>query len=224
MVELPWELEEKILSLTTAKSLTRFRSVCKRWNTLFKDELFVNDHLSRSRPQFILLVESKICIVDVNLDGQSIEVHDLPQFDPGYGVLCDTKVECCDGLLMFSTTRGTGICNPWLRLIRWNESILDKPSGIGYDNSTPDKQYKIFSSCSSYTTTLHANIIEIGSDASKSKTYEFAMEFYSRSSVSLNGTLYWIAYSRVCYEHCIQTFEFSTERFEFYCNLPTKRS
>lgn len=25
-----------------------------------------------------------------------------------------------------------------------------------------------------------------------------------------------------CDEHCIQTFDFSTERFEFYCNLPTK--
>ncbi|CAN7119591.1 unnamed protein product [Brassica rapa subsp. narinosa] len=223
MVELPWELEEKILSLIPIESLTRFRFVCKRWNALFNDKFFVNNHLSRARPQFILFVESKICLVDVNLDGPSIEVHNLPQFVPGYRAFLVTTVECCDGLLMFSTTSGTGICNPWLRQIRWNKSIIPS-SGIGYDNSSPDKQYKIFGSWRSSNTTLHANIIEFGSDARKSKTYEFAMEFYNRSSVSLNGTLYWIAYRRMLHEHCIQTFDFSTEKFEFYCNLPTKTS
>ncbi|KAG2241652.1 hypothetical protein Bca52824_090225 [Brassica carinata] len=72
MVELPWELEENILSLIPTKSLARFRFVCKRWNALFNDKRFVNNHLSRARPQFILFVEFKICLVDVNLDGPSI--------------------------------------------------------------------------------------------------------------------------------------------------------
>ncbi|CAH8366501.1 unnamed protein product [Eruca vesicaria subsp. sativa] len=224
MVELPWELEVKILSLTPTKSLTRFRSVCKRWNTLFNDKPFVNNHLSRAHahPQFIVFAESKIFLVDVNLDGPSIEVHNLPPFIPGYRDFLVTTVGCCDGLLMFSTFSGTGICNPWLRQIRWNKSTVDLSSGIGYDNSRPDKQYKIFRSWKSSDTTLHANIIGFESNATKSKMYEFPMELYDRSTVSLNGTLYWIAYSIMPREHYIQTFDFSTERFEFYCNLPTK--
>ncbi|CAH8390688.1 unnamed protein product [Eruca vesicaria subsp. sativa] len=228
MIELPRELEEKILSLTPIKSFTRFRSVCKRWNALFNDKLFVNHHLSLARPQFILFYESKICIVDVNLDGPSIEVHNIPNFVPGYGDTLAMTVECCDGLLMFSTIRGIGICNPWLRQIIWNKSIVHTHSGIGYDNSTPDKEYKIFGSCSyAYNdSTLHANIIKFGSDAKKPKTYKVAIDLCSTSSsVSLNGNLYWIVSSRVCDdEHFIQTFDFSTEMFEFYCTLPTKIS
>ncbi|KAF3512863.1 hypothetical protein F2Q69_00000980 [Brassica cretica] len=46
-VDVPRELEEKILSRVPEKSLARFRSVCKQWNTQLVDETFIEQHSSR---------------------------------------------------------------------------------------------------------------------------------------------------------------------------------
>ncbi|XP_033136630.1 F-box protein At3g17710-like [Brassica rapa] len=57
--QLPWELEENILSRLPPPSLVRLRTVCQRWNALFNDKSFVNDHFSRSRPGFLFLGSPK---------------------------------------------------------------------------------------------------------------------------------------------------------------------
>ncbi|WZY95331.1 hypothetical protein YC2023_067660 [Brassica napus] len=56
--ELPWEIIEEILSHVPPISLVRFRTVCKRWNALFNDETFINNHKLTFR--FILITKSKI--------------------------------------------------------------------------------------------------------------------------------------------------------------------
>ncbi|VYS47807.1 unnamed protein product [Arabidopsis thaliana] len=42
--KLPWDLEEEILSRVPPTSLDRFKTVCKRWNALFNDKTFINNH------------------------------------------------------------------------------------------------------------------------------------------------------------------------------------
>ena len=153
-----WELEESILSRIPLKSVARFRSVCKRWNTLLNDLKFINNHLAR--PQFVLISESKTCSVDVNFDGPSIEVHDLPSDIPNYQHRMVMRMHYCEGLLIYATSKGFGICNPWLRRIRW---IKSKPSfcwliGMGYDYSKPGNHYKIFGSRMNYDT-RYVNIV-----------------------------------------------------------------
>ncbi|CAH8310462.1 unnamed protein product [Eruca vesicaria subsp. sativa] len=203
----------------------RIRSVCKRWNTIVKEKekRFFNSDLGLARPQFILLANSMICSVEVNLDGPSIEVHKLPQYIPGYHrYSMFMTLGRCHGLLMFGTRNGIGICNPWLRQIRWIESPVDYIfNGIGYDSSGPDNHYKIVDCQMRDCKTYQVYITEFGSDARKIKTYDFAMYLF-QSSISLNGTLYWIAYNQLSGEQCIQTFDCSTERFEFYCIYPNK--
>ncbi|KAF2578907.1 hypothetical protein F2Q68_00000822 [Brassica cretica] len=46
-VDVPRELEDEILSRVPEKSLARFRSVCKQWNTQLVDETFIEQHSSR---------------------------------------------------------------------------------------------------------------------------------------------------------------------------------
>uniref|UniRef100_M4DH16 Jacalin-type lectin domain-containing protein n=1 Tax=Brassica campestris TaxID=3711 RepID=M4DH16_BRACM len=218
-----WELEESILSRIPLKSVARFRSVCKRWNTLLNDLKFINNHLAR--PQFVLISESKTCSVDVNFDGPSIEVHDLPSDIPNYEHRMVMRMHYCEGLLIYATSTGFGICNPWLRRIRW---IKSKPSfcwfiGMGYDYSKPDNHYKLFGSRMNYDT-RYVNTTEVGSNAWKS--YEFSSHSWSMIcssyTISLNGTLYWIAVKKSARQPFILSFDFSIESLKPYCNLPGK--
>ncbi|CAL9245755.1 unnamed protein product [Arabidopsis halleri] len=168
----------------------------------------------------------KICSVDVNLDVPSIEVHNLPLYIPGYTDGMFMTVEYCDGLLVYATMNGIGICNPWLRHIRWIKSKVNyRYNGVGYDNCRPENHYKIFESCPYSDTTVKASITEFGSDAWISKPYEFAYDwdFMSSYSVSLNGALYWVAFHMASHDQFIQSFDFSMERFEPYCLLPNKK-
>lgn len=74
-------LEEEILSHLPPQSLVRFRTISKQWNTVFNDMCFLKNHLSRSRPQFILLTHSKvysIVIIDPNSIDPTIELRELP--------------------------------------------------------------------------------------------------------------------------------------------------
>ncbi|XP_010414640.1 PREDICTED: jacalin-related lectin 38-like [Camelina sativa] len=234
---LPHELEEEILSYLPIKIRARFSSVCKRWNNLFKERRFFNNYLGLARPQFILFSGPKICSVDVNLDGPSIEVYNLPSDIPSYVFsTMIMHVEYCDGLLSYVTNKGFGIYNPWLGQIRWirsNVSNWKAPrdfSGMGYENSRADKHYKIFRSDYHYSvdkTSLEGIVAEFGSNEWKSfeinafEDWDISMPFYS---VSLNGTLYWVAINHESHEYFIQSFDFSTERFKPYCILPTKNA
>ncbi|AEE79943.1 putative protein [Arabidopsis thaliana] len=169
----------------------------------------------------------KICSVEVNLDVPSIEVHshNLPSYIPGYNGFFMT-VEYCDGLVVYATENGIGICNPLLRQIRWIKSKVNyRYNGVGYDNSRPENHYKIFESCPYSDTTVKASITEFVSDAWISKPYEFAYDwdFMSSYSVSLNGALYWVAFHMASDDQFIQSFDFSTEKFEPYCLLPNKK-
>ncbi|XP_024012915.1 LOW QUALITY PROTEIN: jacalin-related lectin 38 [Eutrema salsugineum] len=175
-----------------------------------------------------------ICSVDVNdLDGDpSIELHNLPYDIPGYEPSMPVRVEYCDGLLIYFTFYGTGICNPWLRQIKWIKAKChaDEFNGMGYENSRvlDNKQYKILESDIYSNTSMKVSITDFGYDDAW-KSYEFASInwklYSSQNSVSLNGTLYWVAiYYHDCEPHelFIQSFDFSTERFAPYCMLPSE--
>lgn len=52
----PRELEEEILYCVSPLSLTRFKTVCKQWNTLLKDKTFINQSVVGShRPSIPLM-------------------------------------------------------------------------------------------------------------------------------------------------------------------------
>ncbi|XP_010468696.1 PREDICTED: protein SUPPRESSOR OF NIM1 1-like [Camelina sativa] len=242
-VNLPWELEEEILTRLPPHSLVRFKTVCKRWNSLFNDKSFLNNHFSRSRPQFFFQTNSKIYsadIIDHNIIDPTIELRELPaSFDIPYEDTMNlTTFTTCDELL-FCTYQfwknGTALWNPWLRQVKWIEyepyykDTIFCISGLGYDNSRPQKVYKVLGyffwrlgqeaypyqvrvaiyQCTSHTFT----IIDTPDEA-------------KRPNVSLNGNLYWIT-SNVegpSGEYFIRSFDFSTESFKPFCLLPCQKN
>ncbi|CAN6997017.1 unnamed protein product [Brassica oleracea var. botrytis] len=52
--KLPWDLESEILSRVPPTSLKRLQLTCKRWNTLFKDQRFINNHMGKATTQMVL--------------------------------------------------------------------------------------------------------------------------------------------------------------------------
>lgn len=85
-VKLPCDLEEEILSRLPPLSLVRSRTVCQHWNTLLNDKSFLNKHLSRVRPQFIFLTDSKAYSINIDLHtggaDPTVEVHEEPSDFP----------------------------------------------------------------------------------------------------------------------------------------------
>ncbi|KAG7577643.1 F-box-like domain superfamily [Arabidopsis thaliana x Arabidopsis arenosa] len=232
--KLPWELEEEILSRLPPRSLVRFRSVCKHWNSLFKDKRFVKKHLSRARPQFIILTESKkMYSIDIDMGG-TIEVREL-----SYDFHCQpmktkfTTIMACDGLLFREFWKqGVAVWNPWLRQVGWIE-YKDKYfhiCGVGYDSCRPEKGYKILG----YIICIRRVSDSLQEGYDKVAIYECASQalkfidtpfnhWPTKDPLSVNGNLYWLAQNRETLEYFIQTFDFSMEIFKPFCLLPCRK-
>ncbi|KAF2545408.1 hypothetical protein F2Q70_00023284 [Brassica cretica] len=142
--ELPREMIEEILSHVPPISLVRFRTVCKRWNALFNDETFINNHKLTFR--FILTTKSKIYSVSID---PKILVRELTLEVPGIESEIKLLVDCNEFLLC-SMDKGAAVWNPWLKQSRWIKADASQPSfrinGIGYDNNdnmrVAERRYK----------------------------------------------------------------------------------
>ncbi|KAL1188477.1 Protein SUPPRESSOR OF NIM1 1 [Cardamine amara subsp. amara] len=242
-VKLPWELEEEILSRLPPQSLVRFRSLCKKWNSLFTDKSFLNNHFPRSRPQFIFLTNSKIYSIDIinhNSNNPTIKLHELPSSDiPNRDTLMNyTTITTCDDLLFYSCwcrESKTALWNPWLRQVRWIEFENKQlyVFGLGYDNRRPEKVYKIlcYFVCHSKIWRDEDQRVAIYESAShtlrfidKPKEYWPITEIANKSNVSLNGNIYWFACNFETHEFFIRIFDFSRESFEPFCLLPCQKN
>ncbi|XP_020867288.1 LOW QUALITY PROTEIN: putative F-box/kelch-repeat protein At1g12170 [Arabidopsis lyrata subsp. lyrata] len=240
-VILPWELVEEILYRVPPLSLIRFKIVCKQWNTLFKSKSFVNNHLVRVRPQFLLWTDSKMYSVSVNLNNDpKIDMRELP-LDISYLNNCTrTSFTPCDGLLFcdsWSWENKAAVWNPWLRQTKWIKFSEDKHflfRGIGYDSGRPEKGHKIFGSgtCkrelsndtfgpNTMPVYRRVDIYKLETNVWKSiNTFSKAVEIRTCSDVSLNGNLYWVLTNHDTDEYFIESFDFSKEIYKFFCALP----
>ncbi|AEE28845.1 F-box family protein [Arabidopsis thaliana] len=234
-VILPWELVEEILYRVPPLSLTRFKIVCKQWNTLFKSKSFVNNHLVRVRPQFLLWTDSKMYSVSVNLnDDQKIDMRELPLDIPYLNNFMRTYFTPCDGLLFcdsWSWRKKAAIWNPWLRQTKWIEYSKEKTftfRGIGYDSGRPDKGHKIIGSSIYNKRKLiedplyrSVEIYTFETNGWKSmNTFSEEGEIRPLSDVSLNGNLYWVVSNGETHECFIESFDFSKEIYKCFCTLP----
>lgn len=153
--QLPQELEENILSRLPPRSLVRFRAVCQRWNGLFNDKSFVNDHFSCSRPGFLFLGKPKnysIDIINANSIDPTIQLCELPfSAMPCQDIhyRC-TTIKACDELLLCNNGYLNGysaLWNPWLRQFKLIEKNGTKfhCCGLGYEitGGRSNKVYKI---------------------------------------------------------------------------------
>ncbi|CAH8278989.1 unnamed protein product [Arabidopsis lyrata] len=225
--KLPWELVDEILSRVPPTSLFRFRTVCKRWNVLFYDKTFMNNHKMTFR--FILATESKIYSVSID---PKIEVCELTLYFPGLEYQKPQYLVDCDKFLLYGLDKGAVVWNPWLRQSRWIESseIKQTPmqfSGIG----DVDRNYKILASCSptGLPNKSWCKIYDFASDAWKDYGSGDGIEERSSyvtfgDSVSLNGTLYWVAIEKTHKSFHLACFDFSRGKFIKGRNLPCEKT
>ncbi|CAN7074524.1 unnamed protein product [Brassica oleracea var. botrytis] len=217
-VSLPWELEEDILSRVPPQSLVRFRAVSKRWNSLFNNKSFINNHLFLSRPQFIFLTKSKMYSIDI-ID-QRINLRKLHSSCGDLNLQYRT-ITTWDDLLFckyppFYSKMETALRNPWLRqanLIKLSVGKDFNVAGLGYDNNRPQKVHKLLL----YFPPQEVAIYECASHVLRyiNTPYEVLIPGIDRRShVSLYGNLYWIASNLQTSQYVIQTFDFTREVFK----------
>ncbi|AEE75835.1 unnamed protein product [Arabidopsis thaliana] len=218
MVLLPWELEEDILSRLPPRSLVQFRSVCKRWNALFDVKSFNKDQFARARPQFIFITDSKIYSIEIiGLDGvdPTIKLHVLDSSGIPYREwkFAYLTITACDGR--------------WIKWIEYENKGFNV-CGVGYDNTRPEKVYKIleYLECrreeSSNACYQRVAIYECASHAFKFIDTSNKVWFISdvqRYSVCLNGNLYWLSFD----DFRILCFDFSREIVKPFCLLPCRK-
>ncbi|KAF3588103.1 hypothetical protein F2Q69_00031437 [Brassica cretica] len=130
--QLPWELVEEILTHVPPISLVRFRTVCKRWDDLFNDKTFIDNHKLTFR--FILATKSKIYSVSID---PKIMVRELTLAVTGKE--SDIKhLADCNEFLLCRKKKEAAVWNPWLKQSRWIKADVSQCSfevdGIGYDN------------------------------------------------------------------------------------------
>ncbi|KAG2306012.1 hypothetical protein Bca52824_025760 [Brassica carinata] len=237
--QLPWELVEEILSHVPPVSLVRFRTVCKRWNALFNDKRFINNHKSTFR--FIISTESKIYSVSID---PKIVVCELALDIPGIESEIIHLVDC-DEFLLCCTDQGAAVWNPWLKQSRWIKADASQPNsrvdGIGYVNNNnnnnmraEERRYKTIGSYGpDQSEESWLEIYDFVSDTWNDHEIEVEpsqgdkeVTSLTRSGVSLNGNLYWVAY----YEktdplYHLLNFDFSKKKNpDLFCYLPCGRN
>ncbi|KAG7585342.1 F-box domain [Arabidopsis thaliana x Arabidopsis arenosa] len=243
MVErkLPLDLEEEILFRVPPRSLLRFRSVCREWNTLFHNKRFINKNFACARPEFMLKTYSYIYSISVDLnDDPTINVRDL-RFDHLHGRHYNLKGTCDGNFFLYDFHEGGGcvVSNPLLRQNKWfakAKNICGKY--MGYDGSRPEKSYKIIGmwerhSLDGITTTYLVS--EFAANAYWKVTdhtsfYEepaFRSDSSGNNRVSLNGNLYWTAHTYPeTGQYFIRMLDFSKEiekSQKTFCVLPCKK-
>ncbi|CAN8269169.1 unnamed protein product [Cochlearia groenlandica] len=239
--KLPSELEEDILSRLPPISLVRFKAVCKQWNALLSDKRFVSQHSSRYRtPQFIIVTKSKIYsinIIDLNTNDPTIVSRELYSSDINSpNCKLNYTVVTCDELLL---------CKYWNRqnkITLWNPSLGKvkrfeyktkgfRVFGFGYDNSKPEKVYKIIGYFRPYSRVGENYYIKVAIYDCVSGSFNYIdtsneerclLQEPKRARVSLNGNIYWLCTTGKCF---IGSFDFPGERFiKPFCDLPCQKT
>ncbi|XP_040361619.1 F-box/kelch-repeat protein At3g06240-like, partial [Rosa chinensis] len=209
----------EILSRLPAKSLLRFRCVCKSWLALISDPSFVKNHLSRvNTNHFNLLLGTRPLQASVlKLDDGDVAITELD-----YPEMHDFEGECfpniygsCNGLICIEFGSGSIILwNPCTREFKQlpepelhiceSSSIFESfvyLAGFGYDSTIED--YKVIRATKIYEaeTTLQVFTLKTGSwrpnpdfnHISQGSEYIYRFE---KQGFLLNETLHWVALLR----------------------------
>ncbi|XP_020886707.1 putative F-box/kelch-repeat protein At3g22730 [Arabidopsis lyrata subsp. lyrata] len=239
MSDLPLDLVEEILSRVPSTSLKRLRSTCKRWNALFKDQIFTEKHFRKAPKEFkvLMLKEYRVCPISVNLKVAPLSV----EFKGGLGLKdSHTNLEevdiyaviQCDGLLLCITINNNKrlmVWNPCSGQTRWIQPKTsyewDSMFSLGYEKQKSGRSYKILMYCDGDDYSPHGRvnefeIFEFSSDSWRVLD-DVVLEYCSILSiigVSLKGNSYWLAYNKKDnYDQFLLCFDFTAERFERMC-------
>ncbi|XP_010548952.1 PREDICTED: putative F-box protein At3g16590 isoform X1 [Tarenaya hassleriana] len=246
-LKIPSDLEEEILSRVPTKFLSRLRFVCKQWNSLFHDLIFIEKHLSNhASPQEFMLWHprsfySKLINVEIHLNSDnialsSLKYHDLTSRIPPSNGRKICRIIHSDGLLLYVTNHGLEVSNPFLKQERSIQTVnhyafKGKESALVHCSSTYSLGYCNKLSNGYKILRLHPRCLFSGPRA---EIFEFTLgkwrvldvSFFDwfpaclGLAVSFKGNSYVIAVRKDTLQGFIQSFNFATERFKPFSNLP----
>ncbi|XP_054778505.1 putative F-box protein At3g16210 [Prosopis cineraria] len=122
---LPQEIIRNVLIRLPAKSIIRFRCVCKHWKNLFKNPSFIADHLHHSRnrnPYLLFQRNGRANPLNLYLLDCEMKVCEFPNAPLIGSLLGATIIGSSNGLLCVQIDRN-GIYPPSLLL--WNPAIRE---------------------------------------------------------------------------------------------------
>lgn len=233
-VNLPFDLQEEILSRVVIKSLARFRAVCKEWNTLNVENMFMEKHYSGEHHSIIRARCSTITSLKIKYNTPLV-LQDLtlgnirPNRPDNIRVY---KIGHCNGLLYYVVENQILVWNPLLKLTRWIKCDsefyeVDDAYGLGYiRRSSSIYDYKLvrFRCPANYKgRSTKVEVYEFTSEMWKTKDISF--DWLLRiplASVSLKGTPYWIGLREDYITAFLQSFDFTKEKFQPLDQLPFK--
>ncbi|EOA33966.1 hypothetical protein CARUB_v10021461mg [Capsella rubella] len=240
--KLPLDLEEEILVRVPPRSLVRFRTVCKTWNTLLNNKRFANKQLPFARPEFMLHTDHRTYSVSVNLNNEdpTTKVRNFYfDFTKIYGTDHHTYDDCgnSDGYFFLYQPyefRPCGVVwNPFFRQVRWIQTMVFSFNlcGMVYNGNGPDKSYNKIVGTSYCFEDDHQGIIMFDFETNAWKSIDHAgyVAKHTReqslryNNVSLNGNLYWTAYNLETGRYFIRFLDLLEERVKPFCVLPCKK-
>ncbi|CAA0372511.1 unnamed protein product [Arabidopsis thaliana] len=206
-LDLPWDLEDEILSRLPATSLGRLRFRCKRWNALFKDPEFITKQFHKAAKQDLVLMLSNFGVYSM-----STNLKELPNN------IEIAQVFHCNGLLLCSTKEGNKtklvVVNPCTGQTRWIEPRSDynynHDIALGYENNSTKKSYDSYKILRITYGCKLVEIFELKSNSWRvlSKVHPNVEKHYY-GGVSFKGNTYWLSYTKFN----ILSFDFTTETF-----------
>uniref|UniRef100_A0A7N2L8U9 F-box domain-containing protein n=1 Tax=Quercus lobata TaxID=97700 RepID=A0A7N2L8U9_QUELO len=205
---LPVEIIEEILVRQPAKSLMRFRSVCKTWYSLISNSRFATAHLARSnqRPSPYFLFDQRGCRGNLrfSLHGNpAIDSSDFPEFHTPYeDRYANFKiVGSVNGLICLVANSGNFILwnpsiNRYVKLPDLRRTLYICCHGFGYH--APTNEYKVVRIRypeGGEDTPLVAEIYSFNNGECRLLTFSPSAPFILRpdtASVFMNGALHWL--------------------------------
>ncbi|XP_071739564.1 F-box protein At5g62510-like [Rutidosis leptorrhynchoides] len=129
---IPFEILNEIMKSLPLKSLMRFRSVCKQWNSMIDSSRFVSDYnLLHTQPHLFIVYKEDhredglkyVSIVDDDDDNFPEQICDMTAIIPNSikqmfvpnKRMGPTRVRSAQGLLCFYGCSRAVIWNPWIR-------------------------------------------------------------------------------------------------------------
>ncbi|GMI79453.1 hypothetical protein like AT3G23880 [Hibiscus trionum] len=234
---MPVELVIGILKRLPVKSLVRFRSVCKSWNTLFTHPCFISTHLQSSlsnNTPFLLLNYRKNGKHHYFLHYDNDGVEELKQLQfPEFGYAAESPVVgSCNGLICV-------LLHPFrdFHFLLWNPSIqkyISLPSangiecqyinfGFGFDSRTNDYKLLIVG-VDEYGNWIQPYLFSFNENCWRKVTaaYPNYAVVFGMSMPFVNGALHWLGHRKRNEDELsivISGFDLSAGEF-FKINLP----
>ncbi|KEH41874.1 F-box/kelch-repeat protein At3g23880 [Medicago truncatula] len=237
VTELPFDLMVEILCRLPVKSLLRFRSVCKSWNSLISNNpkfTYKHLHISTTKPKLVIFTHTEtrprkiIDVTSIELDFIFTSTPTQIEFS-----FINQLIASCDGLICFQVNKS--------RALLWNPSttkskllpLLDIPLQandgrtiftFGYDPFIHN--YKVFSVfCYDFKYdgfhTINGCKTEVKVHTLGTHSWRRIQDFPSmvhddEPGTIVNGKVYWFAYSYVsgCYTRHIVSLDLGKESYK----------